>query len=139
MKLTVQRKTFTTKSTTGDLLVNGAFFCHTLEDQVRGDDPTTPEDESVKVLHETAIPFGTYRVVMNFSPKFGKIMPRLLSVPGFDGILIHRGNSPHDTWGCILVGDELGEDTLRQSTPAFDRLYAILLAAPEGSIAIEVC
>lgn len=134
MLIEIKRKTFTDRSTTGDLFLDGVFFCHTLEDKVRIDDPLTSIDESVKIPHKTAISTGTYKLIMNFSPKFGCIMPRLLDVPGFTGILIHRGNSPNDTWGCILVGDELGDDTIRKSTIAFNRLYAKLQAVEPGTI-----
>ena len=131
MKLTLKRKTFTAQSTTGDLLLNGKFFCHTLEDSVC-------DDGSVEMAHKTAIPVGKYRIELEFSPKLWRILIRLLNVPGFRCIVISQGTSPHDTWGSILVGDELGEDAILRSTAAFDRLYSILLGTPED-ILIEVC
>ena len=69
-----------------------------------------------KVYGETAIPTGIYKLEMNVvSPKYSLVkwyqdlckgkMPRLLNVPGFEGVLIHPGNTPLDTFGCVLVGD----------------------------------
>ena len=88
------RNEFTDTSTIGDLNVaNGLFKCSTLEDTVR----------RVKKFGETAIPAGLYRVVLTTSFKFG-FVPHLLNVPYFEGILIHNGNAPVDTHGCILVG-----------------------------------
>ena len=57
-----------------------------------------------KVYGETCIPYGTYKVVINKSPKFKRLMPRLLDVPHFDGILIHSGNTEKDSAGCIILG-----------------------------------
>lgn len=138
MELTLVRFSNDSRRCLGMLCTDGDFECFTLEDTVRIDDPSTANDESKKVMGETAIPEGTYRIILNMSPKFGKIMPRLLDVPGFDGILIHKGNTIFDTKGCILVGDMLSHDSIApgSSTPAFDRLFKKLEAASDIHITI---
>ena len=99
MELLVQRIAKKSDYTVGRLFVDGKYFCDTLEDRVR--DLTMEK----KVPGETAIPAGRYRVIVNVSPKFKRELPRLVDVPGFEGILIHAGNSPRDTEGCLLVGE----------------------------------
>lgn len=105
--LTLKRVNKQPKFTEGDLYLNGTFFCHTLEDTDRnlkqGD--TLQRVLAVKVYGETAIPAGTYKVILNMSPKFKKILPRLQNVTGYEGVLIHGGNKPADTYGCLLVGE----------------------------------
>jgi len=96
MKLSLRRKWFTGKSTTGILYVDGAFFCYTLEDVVR------PAGE--KVYGKTAIPWGTYPLVVTFSDRFQKPLPLLIGVPNFVGVRIHSGNVAENTEGCILLG-----------------------------------
>ena len=75
---------------------------------------------------ESAIPYGTYKVTVDKSPKFKRELPRLHDVPHFDGILIHRGNTAKDTAGCILVGLNTAKGKLTQSTEYELKLTAIL-------------
>lgn len=135
LKLTVVRRWFTPNESIGELFIGdnyltGKPFCYTLEDEVR------PPGE--KVMHETAIPYGTYKVEMTFSPKFGKIMPLIADVPGFTGIRIHTGNDEDDTSGCLLVGFGKTDKTITQSRDAFTALYAILEQASQEGRPIEI-
>ena len=134
MKLVLHRNIETVHSTIGELFVNEAFECYTLEDVVRDLGP----DGEGKIPGETAIPAGTYKIILNFSPKFQKIMPRLLDVPFFDGILIHKGNTDENTHGCILVGDSLGTDIIHESTTAYARLFEKLQLAYGAHEDIEI-
>lgn len=116
MNIVIKRIAKKPKYTIGKLYIDGEFFCNTLEDTDRGLDSSMslPEIKAKKVYGETAIPYGTYRIVTNvISPKFkdrtwakpyGGKLPRLLNVPGFEGVLIHVGNSAEDSLGCILLG-----------------------------------
>lgn len=121
MELQVKRTDFTDNSTIGELSVNGQFECYTLEDKVR----------PVKIAGKTAIPAGRYEVIIDFSQRFGRLLPLLLNVPNFEGVRIHPGNAAADTEGCILVGEEKSQDFVGQSRAAFDRLFAKLSAAAE--------
>lgn len=138
--------------TIGQLYVNGIPFCNTLEKTDRGLDQSMPLDELIKrkVPGKTAIPTGTYRITMNHkSPKFSKIdyyhdfcggyMPRLLKVPGFEGILIHRGNWKEATEGCLLVGDNTSKGGLSKSKGQWEKLMTQhLLPAKEQGIPITI-
>lgn len=96
MRLELYRKFLGKDYTIGKLFINGEYFCDTLEDTVR------PEGE--KIPGKTAIPYGTYDIILTMSPRFKRVLPLLLNVPNFEGIRIHSGNKPEDTEGCILVG-----------------------------------
>lgn len=92
--------------TIGNLYINNKFFCNTLEDKNRDLNKNGKFDNGeTKVYANTCIPFGIYNVILTVSPKFKRKLPRLLNVPSFEGILIHRGNTNADTAGCILVGE----------------------------------
>lgn len=97
MKITVARFFYTDTFTISNVLVDGKKFCYALEDVAR-------PIGAPKVFGATAIPTGVYKVVMGHSERFGRDMPRVLDVPGFEGILIHAGNTDKDTHGCILLG-----------------------------------
>ena len=117
MKLELVRKVKTGESTIGTLSIDGVFQCYTLEDVVRSGE---------KVWGQTAIPCGEYRVMLTMSPRFKRILPLIVDVPGFDGIRIHPGNTAKDTDGCILVGTSSGVDFIGSSRVAFEALYSKL-------------
>lgn len=136
MKIELERRWKKATYTIGRLYVDGVYFCDTLEDRDRGLKQTDPiaTIKSRKVYGETAIPSGTYGVAMNVtSPKYAAVswywqlcqgkMPRLLSVPGFEGILIHPGNTALDSLGCILVGKNTKVGQLTESKATFQKLY----------------
>ena len=117
MNITIKRTAKKSAYTIGHMYVDGKFFCDTIEDRDRGLDQSMSEEniKHYKVYGKTAIPTGTYKVSMSeVSPKFksrswakkyGGIVPRLIGVKGFSGVLIHPGNKAADTLGCILVGE----------------------------------
>lgn len=129
-KLLVTRVAKRDKYTIGKLFVDGVYFCDTLEDRVRD---LTKEK---KVAGDTAIPTGIYKVIVNLSPKFKRMLPRLLNVPFFDGILIHRGNTEKDSSGCILVGENKVVGKVINSTKYEERLVDLL--KNETDITIEI-
>jgi hypothetical protein len=143
MKLLLKRKFKCETYTVGDLFIDGKFFCHTIEDCVRllpETCPDTPNGISCrckeKVYAQTAIPAGEYKVTMEISPKFGRVLPRLHNVPHFLGILIHSGNSAGNSAGCIIVGDNTAKGKVTNSRAVSDRLNALL--GREKDITIEI-
>ena len=126
MQITIKRLHKTDTSTIGELLIDGIFECYTLEDIER----------PVKIKAETAIPKGTYKVIINMSNRFKRLMPLLLNVPNFEGVRIHAGNTNHDTEGCILVGRTRSKDFIGQSRKAYVQLFKKMQAAKDISLII---
>ncbi len=121
----LNRKIFTDNSTIGKLIFGG-FECFTLEDTMRRRDIN--EDgklqSSEKVPGRTAIPAGIYDISIQESGKFDRPMPFLMNVPLFEGIMIHPGNIPENTNGCILIGmTHPNIDFVGESKKAFDLLF----------------
>lgn len=119
MNLELRREPSTADCTFGKLYIDNVYACETLEDVVR----------EVKIKGETAIPAGRYRIIVNHSQRFGKDMPLLLNVAGFDGIRIHSGNVAADTEGCILVGTARSDVAVLNSRVAFTELFQDILDA----------
>lgn len=144
MELKVKRKAKRETYVIGDLSIDEVFFSNTLEDTDRGltSDMSDEEIKEIKQKGITAIPTGRYKVVMNVqSPKFSKYkqyefckgyLPRLVDVPGYEGVLIHIGNYPKDTDGCILVGKNTVKGAVMESTATFKKLHDILKNADEA-------
>ena len=151
MKLELERKWPKATYTIGRLYVDGVLFCNTLEDRDRGlkQSDNLNYIKSRKVYGETAVPKGEYLVDMNVtSPKYAAVtwyhqlclgkMPRLRDVPGFDGILIHPGNTALDTLGCILVGKNTKVGQLTESKATFKALYKEMKKASDRGEVIEI-
>lgn len=132
MELKLNRIFLGSSATIGELLVNDKYLCDTLEDRVR------PEGE--KVYGKTAIPEGTYEMVLSYSPRFKKILPEILNVPNFTGIRIHCGNSSADSSGCVLVGtwDGEKEDWVSDSKIAFNELISLLEEATNNKEKVTI-
>lgn len=116
--------------TAGRLLLNGKPWLYTLEDEVR-EIPGRPVSEW-KIPKVTAIPRGRYRVILSRSPRFGRVLPEVLNVPGFIGIRFHRLNTAQQSEGCIGVGKSDGNDKdawLGNSAVAEGELVAALQEA----------
>jgi hypothetical protein len=122
MELRVNRFKKTEKATLGRLIIDGAVECYTLEDVVRPD--------GVKVDGQTAIPAGTYNVIIDASTRFKRDMPHIMDVPNFTGVRIHSGNTDADTEGCILLGTKIeNDDFISGSKDAFNAFFPKLKAA----------
>lgn len=143
MELLLKRKYKAENYTIGDLYVDGRFFCHTIEDKVRplpARCPDTPMGQACKCKEKeyarTAIPAGTYRITMERSPRFKRVLPYLHDVPHFLGILIHSGNTEKDSAGCIIVGKNTVKGRVTESRKTSDTLNALL--SKEHAITITI-
>ena len=149
MELLLKRIARREKYTIGHLYIDGEYFCDTLEDTDRG---LSQADglavcKRKKIAGVTAIPTGRYRVLTNVvSPRFSKFkqyqfcggkLPRIINVPAYEGVLIHIGNYPKDTEGCVLVGRNTVVGAVMESAATFRKLYDRLKDV-EGFIYITV-
>ena len=116
-----------TPYTISDLSTDGVFFSNVVEDRDRGlfQNDTLQYIESIKIKHETAIPYGTYQVVLSYSNRFKKYLPELVDVPGYAGVRIHPGNTEADTSGCLCPGIKSGNKVI-QSKITFDKLFSLI-------------
>ena len=129
MLIEVKRFEFKDTHTVGKMYVDGIYECYTLEDVVRN---------GTKVLGKTAIPIGTYKLIIDASTRFKQDMPHILDVPDFTGVRIHAGNTSADTDGCILLGSTwAGKDFIGNSKIAYKKFFDKLKQNKTVSITIS--
>lgn len=152
MKLLLKRIARKPNYTIGKLYIDNKYFCDIIEDTDRGlnDTMTVAEITKKKVYGKTAIPTGTYKVTLDVvSPKYSKSdffiknanggrVPRLLNIKGFDGVLIHTGNTEQDSLGCLIVGQNKQVGKVLNSRETFVNLYKVLSTSKDPiTITIE--
>lgn len=143
MKLEVVRYFTSNDFTLGmllDVTEGRKFLCYTLEDEHREE----------KVMHETRIPAGTYKITLRttggfhgrYLKKYGSMHKGMLwvrDVPGFEYILIHTGNTDEHTSGCLLVGNSSDyKGFVGSSVDAYKRVYPSIAEALENGEDVEI-
>ena len=126
--------------TIGKLYIDNVYFCDTIEDKGRGLNQDMPINDikKKKVYGETAIPTGTYSLIIDYSNRFKRRMAHILNVPGYEGIRIHTGNTAKDSLGCIIVGKNKVVGKVVESKITYDKLFTLLEKAyKEGKINIK--
>lgn len=111
---------------------NAQSICDTLEPRsahVSNNDNGQLIAERKHEFGKIAIPTGTYKIRLSWSRKFSKLMPFLEGVKGFEGVMIHPGNYPRDTLGCILPGWNRRQGMVCASITAFSLVMQHINAA----------
>ena len=114
MRIRLERRWPKADYIVGRIFIDGEFICNSLE-------PPWKNNEKY-----TAIPPGVYEVIMNYSPKFKRVLPLLLNVPNRASIRLHRGNKPGDTQGCILPGENTRVGMVLNSTKYEERICKLI-------------
>ena len=114
INLLLIRNTFSKKSTVGELFLNGERICDTLEN---------PWQDNQRNI--SCIPEGVYPVRLRLpreSATRDYLHLLVQELPNRDFILVHRGNFPSQTQGCLLVGLGTEQDVVHNSVLAMDLL-----------------
>ncbi len=129
MNIVISRVAYNATETMGVLKVNNVPRMLTLED------PWQTNKTNI-----SCIPQGSYTCKPYQSPKYPNTF-EVIDVPGRDYILFHKGNTNHDTHGCILVGRRFGslhnENAILESTQAFGDFLSIVQGLNEFNLTIE--
>jgi len=119
INLLLIRDTFSKESVIGELFINGERICDTLEN------PWKDNQRNI-----SCIPEGEYPVRLRLARESASrdyLHLLVQDVPNRDYILFHRGNTPKDTSGCILVGLGSQQDVVNNSVLAMDLLIKEIL------------
>ncbi len=143
MEIRVDRFVSDSDSTISRILIDGKFVCFGLEDEYREE----------KIVGETRIPKGVYKIALRTEggfhnrykkrfPQIHKGMLHIQSVPGFEYILIHCGNTDEHTKGCLLVGSQAittpGDMMITASAVAYKIFYPkVVEAAQMNALTIQ--
>ena len=114
--------------TIGKLYENGVYLCDVIEDVER----------DIKIADKTAIPKGTYKVIVNQSNRFKRLLPLLLDVPGFEGIRIHNGINETSSSGCLIVGENKIKGQVTNSRYWMNKICDTMYAAQMKGIKITI-
>ena len=136
MKLRLERLYYKEEYTIGKLYINDEYYCDTLEDKDRNltNNMSLADVLNIKVYGRTAIPKGTYKVTITYSPKFKTKLPLVNDVVGYSGIRIHNGTNHNHTSGCILVGYNTIKGQLTNSKNCLNKLNSILMNTEDDII-----
>ncbi len=119
VNLLIIRDTFTEKSTIGKLFINGESFCDTLEN------PYINNERNI-----SCIPEGQYKVRLRLARESATrdyLHLLVQDVPNRKWILVHIGNYPSQTQGCILVGNGREHNAVNNSRLAMDLVIKEIL------------
>ena len=119
VNLLIIRDTFTKESTIGKLYINGESFCDTLEN------PYINNERNI-----SCIPEGQYNVRLRLARESATrdyLHLLVQDVPNRDWILVHIGNYPSQTQGCILVGNGREHNAVNNSRLAMDLVIKEIL------------
>jgi hypothetical protein len=138
MKLLLKRKVLTDRYTQGELYVNDVIFCFTIEDKVRA--KAGMWKRIFKIKGQTAIPYGTYPVLVTWSNRFKRMLTGVFNVPDFEGIRIHNGTSELSSEGCIIVSHHVaGQGKLVNDKAAMNQLCILIEdAQKKEKVTIEI-
>lgn len=134
--ITIIRCSINNNSTTGELLLNEQFICHTLE---------KPWQNNQSYI--SSIPTGIYEAFVRYD-KDDQWRIQLKDVPDRTGVQIHIGNFPSEIEGCVLVGEvvvnKLNKLMEGTSAPAYSRLKRAFYgsdnpnSSPDLKIKVEI-
>ncbi len=136
--------------TIGRFSVNGQRLFESLEDPDRGLTSawTDAAIKATKIAGKTAIPTGTYQIILTVSERFktrswaakyGGLVPLLVGVKGFSGVRIHPANDASELEGCIAPGDNKVVGKVLNSVKRYDELmYKYIVPAWEAHSNITI-
>ena len=128
MEVKVERFIFSKETSLGRVYINDELFCFSLEPYDAGITKDIPV-EDIKALKnkfgKIAIPLGTYSMQYEWSNRYNKKMPKIMNIPGFDGVLWHPGNTVKDTRACLLPGKFWNNHQVSDSVATFNKFISL--------------